>query len=84
MAVGFPVLADTFFGVPQLVDHGRTGFLVQPNSRLSAVTGLETLIGLSPSKRREMADAARDSIVREHDSRGYAEAYAALIKRLTA
>ncbi len=84
MAFGLPVLATSVFGVPELVEHGRTGFLVQPNSRLSAVTGLETLIGLSPSKRREMADAARDSIVREHDSRGYAEAYAALIKRLTA
>jgi D-inositol-3-phosphate glycosyltransferase len=84
MAFGLPVLATNVFGIPELVEHGRTGFLVPPNSRLSAVTGLETLLGLSASKRREMAEAARDSIVRNHDSRGYAEAYVALIKRVSA
>ncbi len=30
MSAGLPVVASAIFGIPELIDHGRTGYLVQP------------------------------------------------------
>ena len=82
MAFGLPALATNVYGIPELIEDGRTGLLIAPNSLCAAVTGLEKLIGLSQAERRTMGRAARETIARDHDSRGYAVAYASLIKRL--
>jgi len=82
MGFGLPVLASNVFGVPELIDAGTTGFLAEPNSLRSAVEGLNKLLGLSETKRRSMARAAREKIERDHDSRSYARAYSCLIKKI--
>ena len=60
----------------------RAGLLIQPNSLRSAIDGLEKLIGLSATERQAMAIAASKTIASDHDSRSYATAYAALIRRI--
>ena len=83
MAFGLPALATNVYGIPELIEDGRTGLLIPPNSLAAAIGGLERLIGLSAAERKAMVGAARETITRNHDSRSYAAAYAALIKRLT-
>jgi D-inositol-3-phosphate glycosyltransferase len=82
MSFGLPVLATRVFGIPELIDHGRTGLLVEPSSLASASQGLSTLLGLSDTERHSMGCAARDKIRTSHDSRGYADGYLSLIKSL--
>jgi len=84
MAFGLPVLATAVYGIPELIEDGRTGFLIQPNSLRSAVGGLEKLIGLSATERQAMAIAASKTIASDHDSRSYAAAYTALIRSIVA
>jgi D-inositol-3-phosphate glycosyltransferase len=83
MAFGLPALATAVFGVPELIDDGETGLLIEPNSLRSAVQGLRRLLDLSDAQRHAMAQAAREKIRRDHDSRGYADACLALMRRLT-
>ena len=82
MAFGIPTLATDVYGIPELIEDGRTGFLIPPNSLRAAIGALEKLIGLSQAERRAMGLAAKEAIARDHDSRRYAATYAALIKRL--
>lgn len=44
MSTGVPVLATAVGGVPELLDHGRAGWLVPPGDRKAAVTALRELI----------------------------------------
>ena len=58
MAAGKPVVATAVGGVPFLVDHGRTGFLVEPNEPKRIAQALVTL-AQDPELRRRMGQAAR-------------------------
>ena len=75
MAVGTPVVATRVGGLPEVVDDGVTGRLVDPGEpgQLAAAV-LEVL-----SRREEMGDAAR-----EHARRFGADAYADRVQRLIA
>jgi D-inositol-3-phosphate glycosyltransferase len=82
MAFGLPALATNVYGIPELIEDVRTGFLIPPNSLGAAVGGLERLIGMSQEERRTIGLAAKETIARDHDSRHYAAAYSSLIKGL--
>ncbi len=82
MAFGLPALATNVYGIPELIEDGRTGLLIPPNSLSAAVGALEKLIGLSQAQRRTMGLAANEAIARDHNSRRYATAYSSLIRRL--
>ena len=82
MAFGQPVLASRVFGIPELIDDGTSGLLLEPNSLRSASDGLRKLLRLSDEERNSMARAAREKVMRDHDARGYAEKYLSLIGRL--
>ena len=82
MAFGLPALATNVYGIPKLIEDGRTGLLIPPNSLSAAVGALEKLIGLSQAQRRTMGLAANEVIARDHDLRRYAAAYSSLIRRL--
>jgi glycosyltransferase involved in cell wall biosynthesis len=58
MAAGKAVVATAVGGVPFLVDHGRTGFLVEPNEPAQLAQALVTL-AQDPELRRRMGQAAR-------------------------
>ena len=82
MSFGLPALATRVFGVPELIDDGRSGLLVEPNSLDGATQGLNRLLGLSDSERTSIGLAAREKIRTSHDTRGYADGYLSLIKSL--
>ena len=84
MSFGLPSLATNVYGVSELIEDGRTGFLIQPNSLRSAVDGLEKLLDMPVAKRSAMGAAARHKIATAHDSKDYVAAYSSLIKSLVA
>ena len=60
MASQTPVLATSVGGVPEQVDHGRTGWLFEPGD----VSGFHAkLREVTPEELREMGDAARARLV---------------------
>ena len=82
MGFGLPVLASRVFGIPELIDEGKTGLLIGPNSRRSAAEGLDKLLCLSMQERAAMGQAARERIRTGFDSGAHAEACLALIRGL--
>lgn len=84
MSFGLPSLATNVYGVSELIEDGRTGFLIQPNSLRSAVNGLEKLLDMPAAKRSAMGAAARHKIATAHDSKDYVATYSSLIKSLVA
>src|SRR5262249_41577022 len=52
MAAGLPVVSTTISGIPELIEHGRTGVLVEPNDPVALADVI--------------ADLLRNQSVREH------------------
>ncbi|HEY3922753.1 MAG TPA: glycosyltransferase family 4 protein [Gaiellaceae bacterium] len=63
MAHGRPVVATPVGGIPQLVENGRTGYLVPPGDPQALRFALERLLG-DPALRARMGIAARDRVAR--------------------
>lgn len=55
MAEGLPVVATSIGGLPELVEDGRTGYLVPP-SDVQALIGCLRLLLRDPARRRTMGD----------------------------
>jgi glycosyltransferase involved in cell wall biosynthesis len=58
MASGRPVVASAVGGLPDLVDHGRTGLLVPPGDPKALAAALAEILGV-PGKAEEMGRQAR-------------------------
>ncbi len=58
MACGVPVLAPAVGGLPEVVTHGRTGFLYAPNDEAGAVWGALGILD-DPTRHQILARAAR-------------------------
>jgi D-inositol-3-phosphate glycosyltransferase len=82
MSFGLPALATRVFGIPELIDDERTGLLVEPSSLQNATRGLEKLLNLSDTQRHAIAQAAREKVRMNYDSRNYGEGYLSLIRGL--
>jgi glycosyltransferase involved in cell wall biosynthesis len=58
MAAGLPVVATRVGGVPEIVEHGRTGLIVSPQNKRDLADALRTLTN-DPNRRRDMGAAGR-------------------------
>lgn len=61
MAAGLAVVATEVGGVPDLVEHGKTGLLVPPKDPKALSTAMEALLG-DPERRREMGRLGRETV----------------------
>lgn len=68
MSSGLPVVASAISGIPELVETGRTGFLVPSGDPRALADALERL-GRDPVLRERMGSAARERVVRSFDLR---------------
>jgi colanic acid/amylovoran biosynthesis glycosyltransferase len=66
MMCGLPVVASGLSGIPELVDHGRTGYLVPPGDPWSLADRLEALAA-SPELRTRMGAAGRGKVLTDFD-----------------
>jgi colanic acid/amylovoran biosynthesis glycosyltransferase len=79
MAMELPVVATRAGGVPELVDDGVEGILVEPASATAIVEGIERLIA-DPGAATRMGRAARQRVVSHFDSSQSARTLAELIR----
>jgi glycosyltransferase involved in cell wall biosynthesis len=62
MRVGIPVVATNWRGIPEVVEHDRTGFIVPPRSANALAEALQILI-LKPELREKFGRAGRDKFL---------------------
>jgi glycosyltransferase involved in cell wall biosynthesis len=55
---GLACVATRVSGIPELIEHGATGILVEPEAAAELARALETLIR-DPARRRALGDAGR-------------------------
>lgn len=67
MAVGVPVISTHHAGIAELVEHGTSGFLVQPGNAVALAEKIEYLIK-HQQERADMGLAARAIVEREYDT----------------
>jgi glycosyltransferase involved in cell wall biosynthesis len=61
MAAGLPVVATLVGGIPELVEHGRSGILVQPRDADALIGAVSTLLE-DPTLRTRLGQTARTTI----------------------
>jgi glycosyltransferase involved in cell wall biosynthesis len=72
MASGTPVVASRVGGVPEIVQHGHTGYLVEPGSTADLREHLSKLLG-DPRLARRQGDNARDLVMERFTWDGVAQ-----------
>jgi glycosyltransferase involved in cell wall biosynthesis len=65
LAAGRPVVATSVGGVPDVVDQGETGFLVQPGDTVAMADRLATL-ARDPELRARMGGSGRERVLRRY------------------
>jgi len=66
LAAGLPVIATRITGVPELVDHGRSGFLVPPGDKKALSRVIETFAD-DPAQGANLGAAGRETVQAEFD-----------------
>ncbi len=80
MAVGLPVVASNVGGIPELVDDGRNGLLVQPGNADDLAAVINRLLA-DPVQARVWGDAARQSIAAGYSFERMTRAFESLYLR---
>lgn len=81
MACGLPVVATRCSALPELVDHGRGGFLFEPGNRREMMDYLARL-ARDPEQRRDMGRYNREKVLKEFTVERMAEEYRQLFSSL--
>ena len=61
MASGTPVVATDVDGIPEIVENGRTGFLVPPADAQSLAKAIEALLSNDKMRREMGAEAKKEA-----------------------
>jgi len=80
MAADCPVVGTSVGGIPDVVIHGRTGLLVEPESPAALAAAISGLLD-SPAEAGRMGALARRWVRRKFDWRQVARGYANLLAR---
>lgn len=80
MALGTPVVSTSIFGLSDLIDDSRTGFLCKPRDIAALAETLDRALSAGPKERREIAEAAVRLVNERHHPEGYARDFAGLIE----
>ena len=80
MAAGRPVVSTRLAGVPEMVDDGQTGRLVEPGDVPALTDALATLAG-DPRLRQRLGFAGREKLTADFSSEETTRQLAALFKR---
>lgn len=72
MAFGLPVVCTRAGGVPEIVDDGVTGLIVEPGDASQLAESISRLLG-DRAERQRLGQAAREKVLREFDPLKVAE-----------
>ncbi|NOT60190.1 MAG: glycosyltransferase [Acidobacteria bacterium] len=67
MAAGLPVVSTTVSGIPELIEHGVSGWLVAPKDAVALADALEQLLA-AHALREQLGRAAREKVIRQFDA----------------
>lgn len=70
MSFGIPVVASRVDGIPEMVNHGETGYLFECKEIVSAAYYIKELID-NPEQRKRMGKAGRERAAAIYDAEGY-------------
>lgn len=82
MACGTPVVSTRVGGIPELLDDGRAGVLVDHGDRRALRCAFDLLLE-DPQRRAELAGRARERCERHYDARGQFAILAARLREIT-
>jgi glycosyltransferase involved in cell wall biosynthesis len=83
MGAGVPIVSTRVAGIPEVVDDGRTGLLVEPRDVAALGAALARLLD-DPELRRKIGEDARASVLPRFGVDRYVDSVAALYDRLLA
>jgi glycosyltransferase involved in cell wall biosynthesis len=81
MAMELPVITTRLSGIPELVEDGRHGRLVEPEDLVELAKALSELATMPPVKRRALGRAGRETVEAEFNCRRSAAALDSQIRR---
>jgi D-inositol-3-phosphate glycosyltransferase len=84
MAWETPVLATAVFGLPELIEHGETGWLCPPRDVRAMADALDVALAASAEDLQRMGTAARELVESRHSLGRYASAVAGLLSDVAA
>jgi glycosyltransferase involved in cell wall biosynthesis len=84
MAWETPVLATAVFGLPELIEHGETGWLCPPRDVRAMADALDVALAASAEDLRRMGTAGRELVESRHSLGRYASAVAGLLSDVAA
>jgi hypothetical protein len=72
MACGLPIVITPLGGIPELIEEGKTGFLIPPDNYTALAARLDALVS-DPALRTRLGAAARERACRLFDARCLAQ-----------
>lgn len=78
MAAGVPVVATAVSGIPELIQHGESGWLLERSHGGELAEALEALL-LDPGRRQQLAKGGRSTVEKHFDARHNARALARML-----
>lgn len=84
MAWEVPVLATDVFGLPELIEHGESGWLCEPRDLAALTAALDRALGSGPEERRRIGRAGRGLVERRHSLGDYGRRVADLLEQVAA
>jgi phosphatidyl-myo-inositol dimannoside synthase len=81
MARGKPVIGGAHGGAPEVIDDGRTGYLVQHGDAPQLATSIETLLA-NPELAREMGVRGRERVNRDFKFSVFAKSFKKILREL--
>jgi glycosyltransferase involved in cell wall biosynthesis len=82
MAFGTPVVSTRVFGLAELVEDGRSGWLCEPRDLGEMASGLDRALGAGEQETAAVVRAARERVRTRHDGARQADLMLSLIRGL--
>lgn len=79
MAMSLPVIATNINAIPEIVAHGKTGFLITPGNRQALVESIGALVS-NPTLRQQMGQAGRETVEAKFDAQANFQNLATLFR----
>jgi len=82
MAFETPVVASRVFGVPELIEDGRHGYLCEPNDVVDLARCLDRVLSATPAERQSVAREGAARVRSRHDPERYARGFRRLLEQM--
>ncbi len=81
MVTSLPVIATKTGGIPEIIEHNKTGVLVEPENERALAEALKILVA-NPDKRILLSEEGKKSVVQNFSAQKMAEQYEKVYKTL--